>query len=123
MPCKYASKIAIACSYFYLSRSADLRSQLRQLRLDLLQSLCNPTLETVTVRDLFDRYISLLTGFITAPEGASDDSKLRYTTKFYWSDSLTKTDVITYECLIIALPVANRSTSVMYKTRSSKSAA
>ncbi|UJR26125.1 hypothetical protein I4U23_007471 [Adineta vaga] len=70
-------------------------SQLRQLRLELLQSLCNPMLETPAVRDLFDKYISFLTGFITAPDGVSDDSKLRYTTKFYWSDSLTKTETIT----------------------------
>ncbi|CAF1157082.1 unnamed protein product [Adineta steineri] len=69
--------------------------QLRQLRLELLQSICNPMLETVTIRDTFDKYISLLTGFITPPEGGTDDSKLRYTTKFYWSDSLTKTDTIT----------------------------
>ncbi|CAF0778484.1 unnamed protein product [Adineta ricciae] len=69
--------------------------QLRQIRLELLQSLCNPTLETPTVRDLFDKYISLLSGFLTAPDGASDDSKLRYTTKFYWTDSLTKLDTIT----------------------------
>lgn len=44
---------------------------------------------------MLDRYISLLSGFITGPDGSTDDSKLRYTTKFYWSDSLTKTDVIT----------------------------
>jgi hypothetical protein len=54
-------------------------------------------LETPNIRDVFDKYISLLTGFITAPDGVSDDSKLRYTTKFYWSDSLTKTDPITYK--------------------------
>jgi hypothetical protein len=54
-------------------------------------------LDAPNIRDVFDKYISFLTGFITAPdEGTSDDSKLRYTTKFYWSDSLTKTDVITY---------------------------
>jgi hypothetical protein len=54
-------------------------------------------LETPNVRDLFDKYISLLTGFLTPPDGGSDDSKLRYTTKFYWSDSLTKIDIITSE--------------------------
>ena len=70
--------------------------QLRQLRLELLQALCNPMLEPAPVRDLFDRYISFLTGFLSPPDGSSDDSKLRYTTKFYWSDSLTKTDIITY---------------------------
>jgi hypothetical protein len=75
----------------------SLKRQLRQLRIELLQSLCNPTLETSTVRDIFDKYISLLSGFMTAPDGVSDDSKLRYTTKFYWSDSLTKTDIITLE--------------------------
>lgn len=69
--------------------------QLRQLRLELLQSLCNPTLEPATIRDMLDRYISLLSGFITGPDGTTDDSKLRYTTKFYWSDSLTKIDIIT----------------------------
>lgn len=68
---------------------------LRQLRIELLQLLCNPTLEQPAVRDVFDRYISLLSGFITPPEGPTDDSKLRYTTRFYWTDSLTKTDVIT----------------------------
>ncbi|CAF5211627.1 unnamed protein product [Rotaria magnacalcarata] len=71
--------------------------QLRQLRLDILQLLCNPTLETAHIRDSFDKYISLLTGYVESPDGSSDDSKLRYTTKFYWSDSLTKTDPITYE--------------------------
>jgi hypothetical protein len=71
--------------------------QLRQLRLELLQLLCNPTLETTNIRDIFDKYISLLTGFVTPPDGSSDDSKLRYTTKFYWSDSLTKLDPITSE--------------------------
>ena len=54
-------------------------------------------LETSNVRDIFDKYISLLTGFTTPPDGGSEESKLRFTTKFYWSDSLTKTDVITYE--------------------------
>ncbi len=72
-----------------------LKRQLRQLRIELLQSLCNPTLETSTVRDIFDKYISLLSGFMTAPEGGSDDSKLRYTTRFYWGDSLTKVEIIT----------------------------
>jgi hypothetical protein len=52
-------------------------------------------LEMPNVRDTFDKYISLLSGFIVPPEGGSDASKLRYTTKFYWSDSLTKTDIIT----------------------------
>ncbi|CAF4772166.1 unnamed protein product [Rotaria socialis] len=58
--------------------------QLRQLRLDILQLLCNPTLETSHIRDSFDKYISLLTGYVESPDGSSDDSKLRYTTKFYW---------------------------------------
>ncbi len=56
-------------------------------------------LETPNVRDIFDKYISLLSGFVTPPDGGSDDSKLRYTTKFYWSDSLTKTDIITYKSI------------------------
>lgn len=72
-------------------------SQLRQLRIELLQSLCNPMLETPAIRDTYDKYISLLSGFMTAPDGVSDDSKLRYTTKFFWSDSLTKMDIITSE--------------------------
>ncbi|CAF0840277.1 unnamed protein product [Rotaria sordida] len=70
-------------------------NQLRQLRLELLKLLCDPTLETSNIRDTFDQYMSLLTGFVISPDGSSDDSKLRYTTKFYWSDSLTKTDIIT----------------------------
>jgi hypothetical protein len=73
------------------------KSQLRQLRLELLQLLCNPMLETSNIRDIFDKYISFLTGFVDPPDGGSDVSKLRYTTRFYWSDSLTKTDPITYE--------------------------
>ena len=93
MPCKYASRLF---SYETDDESLLCNSQLRQIRLDLLQSLCNPTLETPIVRDLLDKYISLLSGFLTAPDGASDDSKLRYTTKFYWSDSLKKLDTITY---------------------------
>lgn len=54
-------------------------------------------LETPAIRDTYDKYISLLSGFMTAPDGVSDDSKLRYTTKFFWSDSLTKMDIITSE--------------------------
>jgi hypothetical protein len=54
-------------------------------------------LETPAVRDIFDKYISLLSGFVTPPDNGGDDSKLRYTTKFYWSDSLTKLDNITSE--------------------------
>jgi hypothetical protein len=71
------------------------RSQLRQIRSELLQVICNPMLETNIIRDLFDKYISLLSGFVTGPDDGSDNSKLRYTTKFYWSDSLTKLDIVT----------------------------
>jgi len=97
MRCKYASKTKFLFFKFLNHLFFVRNSQLRQLRLDLLQLLCNPMLETPNIRDVFDKYISLLTGFITAPDGVSDDSKLRYTTKFYWSDSLTKTDPITYK--------------------------
>jgi hypothetical protein len=54
-------------------------------------------LEQSDIRDIFDKYISLLTGFITSPDGSTDASKLRYSTKFYWSDSLTKIEPITSE--------------------------
>ncbi|CAF0849713.1 unnamed protein product [Didymodactylos carnosus] len=70
-------------------------SQLRRLRQDLLSALCDPSLDSTLVRDLFDQYISLILGFIISPDGSSDDSKLRYTTKFYYSDSLTGTEIIT----------------------------
>ncbi|CAF0823050.1 unnamed protein product [Didymodactylos carnosus] len=70
-------------------------NQLRQLRHELLKDLCDPSLDLTLVRDIFDQYVSLILGFIISPDGSSDDSKLRYTTKFYYTDSLTSTSVIT----------------------------
>jgi len=100
MRCKYAGILPLLSLSKTEKRkfvhSIFFSRDLRQLRIELLQLLCNPTLEQPAVRDAFDRYISLLSGFITPPEGPTDDSKLRYTTRFYWTDSLTKTDVITF---------------------------
>ena len=83
MLCKYASKVT---KINFRIKNIEKRNffstaNFGQLRLELLQLICNPTLETPNVRDIFDKYISLLSGFITPPDGGSDASKLRYNNK------------------------------------------
>jgi hypothetical protein len=62
---------------------------LKQYRIQLLRLYANPANLVENVQNLFEQYISLLLGFITDFSGkTSDDSKLRFTIKSKWTQTL-----------------------------------
>ncbi|KFM81464.1 BRO1 domain-containing protein BROX, partial [Stegodyphus mimosarum] len=69
------------------SQAIQLCSELRQTRNRLLDLLTDPNHDADTLNTAFERYLSLLLGLIVSPDGKGE-SKLRYTTRFRWTQSL-----------------------------------
>ncbi|XP_035222525.1 BRO1 domain-containing protein BROX-like [Stegodyphus dumicola] len=69
------------------SQAIQVCSELRQTRNRLLDLLTDPNHEADTLNTAFERYLSLLLGLIVSPDGKGE-SKLRYTTRFRWTQSL-----------------------------------
>lgn len=64
-------------------------SMLKRERQNLLQLMTDPANKLDAVQTLFNTYVSLLLGFMNDVSGKSfGDSKLRYTIKPKWSQSL-----------------------------------
>lgn len=63
---------------------------LRQTRSDLLKLYSDPSNLTETVQNLFKQYMSLIVGFVDDLSGRNSggDSKLRYSFKSKWTESL-----------------------------------
>lgn len=63
---------------------------LRQTRSDLLKLYSDPSNTVENVETLFKQYMSLITGFVNDLSGRNSggDSKLRYSFKSKWTQSL-----------------------------------
>ena len=74
------------------SDAHTLCSLMKQSRANLLQLFSDPSTSVDAVNNEFNTYLSLLTGFVNDPSGRSNnDSKLRYSFKAKWNESLGST--------------------------------
>lgn len=74
------------------SDAHTLCSLMKQSRANLLQLFSDPSTSVDAVNNEFNTYLSLLTGFVNDPSGRSaSDSKLRYSFKAKWNESLGST--------------------------------
>jgi hypothetical protein len=63
-------------------------SELRQSRNRLLDLLSDPNNNTTALSNAFEKYLSLLHALIVAPDEKGGESKLRYSARFRWTQSL-----------------------------------
>ncbi|XP_071043249.1 BRO1 domain-containing protein BROX-like [Parasteatoda tepidariorum] len=70
------------------SQAVQLCSELRQSRNRLLDLLTDPNNTTTNLDEAFNKYLSLLRGMIIAPDEKGGESRLRYTTRFRWTQTL-----------------------------------
>ena len=82
--------LLISFSFSHMLTNYSLESMLRQIRSDLLKLYSDPSNNVETCGNLFKQYVSLLTGFLNDLSGRNSggDSKLRFTFKSKWSQSL-----------------------------------
>jgi len=63
-------------------------SDLREARSKLLDIVSNPNLEMSSLTSAVESYFSLLQGFVEASDEKGGESKLRYSIKFKWTNTL-----------------------------------
>lgn len=63
-------------------------SELRQSRNRLLDLLTDPNNDTATMNAALEKYLAFLCALIVSPDEKGGESKLRYTTRFRWTQSL-----------------------------------
>ncbi|XP_054723222.1 LOW QUALITY PROTEIN: BRO1 domain-containing protein BROX-like [Uloborus diversus] len=70
------------------SQAVQVCSEIRQSRNRLLDLLSDPNNDAATLTTAFERYLSFLHGLIVAPDEKGGESKLRYSARFRWTQSL-----------------------------------
>jgi hypothetical protein len=71
------------------SESQMICTLLKQYRIQLLKLYANPANTVDNVQNVFEQYVSLLLGFINDLSGkTNEDSKLRFTFKSKWTQTL-----------------------------------
>lgn len=61
---------------------------MRQSRNRLLDLLSDPNNDTTLLSNAFEKYLSFLHALIVAPDEKGGESKLRYSARFRWTQSL-----------------------------------
>lgn len=63
-------------------------NELKTKRTQLLEHLVNPNLETAVINASMNEYLAVLQGLFIAPDDSGTESKLRYSIRFRWTQTL-----------------------------------
>ncbi|XP_066280870.1 BRO1 domain-containing protein BROX-like [Branchiostoma lanceolatum] len=98
-------------------------SDLRMLRAQLLELLCDPNKDVTVVKTTTDNYFALLQGFLQALDDNSGESKLRHSVKFKWSSTVLSNAVVTQADALFELASMAMNSGLWYMKHAAKIAA
>ncbi|XP_055926236.1 BRO1 domain-containing protein BROX-like [Argiope bruennichi] len=85
------------------SQAVQICSELRQSRSRLLDLLSDPNNDTASFDAALERYLSFLHAMIVAPDEKGGESKLRYATRFRWTQTLLSNTPIAQQDAVFEL--------------------